>query len=151
MYTHSRQRRRVATTLTALALTALAGSAVALDRTPSPAGAKVYFIGLKNGETVHSPLLLRFGLSGMGIAPAGIVLDNTGHHHLFIDTPLPADASQPVPAVEGKVLHFGKGQTEATITLTPGKHTLQLELADAKHVAHDPAVVSDVITVNVVP
>jgi len=151
MYTHSRQRRRVAATLTALALTALAGSAVALDRTPSPAGAKVYFIGLKNGETVHSPLLLRFGLSGMGIAPAGIVLDNTGHHHLFIDTPLPADASQPVPAVEGKVLHFGKGQTEATITLTPGKHTLQLELADAKHVAHEPAVVSDVITVNVVP
>ena len=151
MYTHSRQRRRVAATLTALVLTALAGSAVALDRTPSPAGAKVYFIGLKNGETVHSPLLLRFGLSGMGIAPAGIVLDNTGHHHLFIDTPLPADASQPVPAVEGKVLHFGKGQTEATITLTPGKHTLQLELADAKHVAHDPAVVSDVITVNVVP
>ena len=151
MNTSLRSGRRLAAAVTALSLCVLAGTALALDRTPSPAGARVYFIGLKNGETVKSPLTLRFGLSGMGIAPAGIVFDNTGHHHLFIDTPLPADASQPVPAVEGKVLHFGKGQTEATITLSPGKHTLQLELADAKHVPHEPAVVSEVVTVNVVP
>ena len=87
----------------------------------------------------------------MGVAPAGVVMENTGHHHLFIDTPLPTDASQPIPAIEGKVMHFGKGQTEASITLTPGKHTLQLELGDATHVPHSPAVVSEVITVKVVP
>ena len=142
--------RPLAPVLVALTL-AWVATAGALERTPAPAGAHVYFIGLKDGDTVKSPLTLRFGLTGMGIAPAGIVLDNTGHHHLFIDTPLPADPSQPVPAVEGKVLHFGKGQTETTITLTPGKHTLQLELADAKHVAHEPAVASEVITVNVAP
>ena len=84
-----------------------------------------------NSATANQNTLIIGQITSAGIAPAGIVLDNTGHHHLFIDTPLPADASQPVPAVEGKVLHFGKGQTEATITLTPGKHTLQLELADA--------------------
>ena len=144
-------RRHLLPALSALALFAIAGSATALDRTPAPAGAHVYFIDLKNGATVKSPLTLHFGLTGMGIAPAGIVFDNTGHHHLFIDTPLPADGSQPVPAVDGKVIHFGKGQTETTITLTPGKHTLQLELADATHVPHSPAVASGVVTVNVAP
>lgn len=129
----------------------LVSPARAVDRTPAPATARVYFVGLKDGETVKSPLTLHFGLSGMGVAPAGIVVENTGHHHLFVDTPLPSDSSQPVPAVEGKVLHFGKGQTETTLTLAPGKHTLQLELADARHVPHEAPVVSEVITVIVAP
>jgi len=151
MKTIVRSRRRVLAVLSVFALTVGVAATAAIAGTPSPAGARVYFIGLKDGDTVKSPLTLRFGLSGMGIAPAGIVMDNTGHHHLFIDTPLPADGSQPVPAVDGKVIHFGKGQTETTITLTPGKHTLQLELADATHVPHSPAVASGVVTVNVAP
>ncbi len=136
---------------TFIALSAVSYGAIAADRTAAPATAKVYFIDLKDGATVKSPLTLHFGLTGMGVAPAGIVFENTGHHHLFIDTPLPPDASLPIPAVDGKIVHFGKGQTEATITLAPGKHTLQLQLADAKHTAHDPVVASDVITITVAP
>lgn len=150
MKTISRSRCRILALLSSIALTTWVCTPV-LAATPSPAGARVYFIGLKDGDTVKSPVTLRFGLAGMGIAPAGIVMENTGHHHLFIDTPLPADSSQPVPAVEGKVVHFGKGQTETTVTLTPGKHTLQLELADATHVPHTPAVKSDVLTITVAP
>jgi hypothetical protein len=119
------------------------------DRTPSPAGAEVYFIGLKDGAHVRNPVTLHFGLKGMGIAPAGVKFDNTGHHHLYIDTDLPADLGQPVPAIENKVVHFGKGQTEVTLTLTPGKHTLQLVLADYQHIPHSPPVVSKRITIVV--
>lgn len=119
------------------------------DRTPSPAGAEVYFVGLKDGARVKNPVTLHFGLKGMGIAPAGIKFDNTGHHHLYIDTDLPSDLSQPVPAVENKVVHFGKGQTEVTLTLAPGRHTLQLMLADYMHIPHNPPVVSRKITITV--
>jgi hypothetical protein len=84
----------------------------------------------------------------MGVAPAGIKFDHTGHHHLLIDSELPADLSQPLPASE-KSVHFGKGQTETTLTLAPGKHTLQLVFADMLHVPHDPAVVSKKITITV--
>jgi len=134
---------------TALALIALAGTAWSADRTPSPPGAEVYFIGLADHAKVNSPLVLRFGLKGMGIAPAGVVMDNTGHHHLFVDTPLPADMSQPIPAVEGKVIHYGKGQTETELTLAPGEHTMQLLLGDAKHVPHEPPVASKKLTITV--
>jgi hypothetical protein len=86
----------------------------------------------------------------MGIAPAGIRFDNAGHHHLFIDTDIPTDLSQPLPAaVENKVMHFGKGQTEVTLTLPPGKHTLQLVLGDQLHIPHNPPVVSKKITITV--
>ena len=119
------------------------------DRTPSPAGAEVYFVGLKDGARVTNPLTIHFGLKGMGIAPAGIKFDSSGHHHLLIDTDLPADLSQPLPAVENKIVHFGKGQTEVTLTLPPGKHTLQLVLGDYLHVQHNPPVVSKKITINV--
>lgn len=132
----------------ALLLVALAGPAVAGD-TPSPAGAKVYFIGLDDGATVKSPLVVRFGLSGMGIAPAGVEKEGTGHHHLLIDTPLtPADLAAALPADE-KHVHFGKGQTETTLKLTPGRHTLQLVLADNNHIPHNPPVTSPVVTVVV--
>ena len=146
-----RSRCQTIAILAAMALSTIACGTTVVAATPSPAGAHVYFIGLKDGDAVKSPLTLHFGLSGMGVAPAGVVMENTGHHHLFIDTPLPADSSQPIPAIDGKVMHFGKGQTETTITLTPGKHTLQLELGDAPHVPHSPAVASEVITVKVVP
>src|SRR5258705_11475778 len=120
------------------------------DRTPSPAGAELYFIGLKDGAKVRNPLTLHFGLKGMGVAPAGIKFDNTGHHHLLVDTDLPAGLGQPLPAVDNKIIHFGKGQTETTLTLAPGKHTLQLVLGDATHIPHNPPVVSKKITIDVV-
>jgi hypothetical protein len=119
------------------------------ERTPSTPGAEVYFVGLKDNARVKSPVTLHFGLRGMGIAPAGIKFDNTGHHHLLIDTDLPADLGQPLPAIENKIMHFGKGQTEVALTLAPGKHTLQLVLGDYLHIPHNPPVVSKKITINV--
>jgi hypothetical protein len=129
-----------------LASTALVTAAVARD--PSPAGAEVYIVSPKDGAKVKSPVTVVFGLKGMGVAPAGIKFDNTGHHHLLIDSDVPADLSQPLAANE-KSVHFGKGQTETSLTLPPGKHTLQLVLGDSLHVPHDPAVVSKKITITV--
>jgi hypothetical protein len=127
----------------------LAASSVALaERTPSPAGAEVYIVSPKDGAKVKGPVTVIFGLKGMGIAPAGIKFDNTGHHHLLIDTDVPADLSAPLAADEHNV-HFGKGQTQTTLTLPPGKHTLQLVLADSLHTPHDPAVISKKITIVV--
>jgi Domain of unknown function (DUF4399) len=127
----------------------VAGLTFASAETPSPAGAKVYFINLKNGQDVTSPFLVQFGLSGMGVAPAGTEKPNTGHHHLLIDSALSGDALKlPIPMDETH-RHFGNGQTEAMITLPPGKHTMQLVLGDWSHVPHAPPVMSDVITVTV--
>ena len=118
------------------------------ERTPSPAGAEVYIVSPKDGAKINGPVTVVFGLKGMGIAPAGVKFDNTGHHHLLIDADAPADLSQPLPANEHNV-HFGKGQTETTLTLAPGKHTLQLVLADYLHTPHVPAVISKKITIVV--
>jgi hypothetical protein len=129
-------------------LFAATSPAIAAERTPAPAGAEVYIVSPKDGAKVKGPVTVVFGLKGMGIAPAGIKFDNSGHHHLLIDSDLPADLSQPLAATE-KSVHFGKGQTETTLTLPPGKHTLQLVLGDMLHIPHDPAVVSKKITVVV--
>jgi hypothetical protein len=126
------------------------GTAVALDRTPSPAGAEVYIISPADGAKVASPVRVQFGLKGMGIAPAGIAFENSGHHHLLVDTDPPADLSQPLPTSE-HVIHFGKGQTETELKLAPGKHTLQLVLGDQLHVPHNPPVMSKKITIEVKP
>jgi hypothetical protein len=134
--------------LTALATVALTAVAVAqIKRTPSPKGAEAYIIAPKDGETVTSPVSVKFGLKGMGIAPAGIAFENAGHHHLIIDADLPP-AGAPIPA-DANHVHFGKGQTEAAVELKPGKHTLQLLLGDQLHVPHDPVVASKKITVTV--
>jgi len=119
----------------------------AVQRTPSPAGAKVFFILPADGATVHSPVAVEFGVEGMTIAPAGSDDPNSGHHHVLIDTKL-EDYDAPIPSDE-KHKHFGGGQTEAALDLTPGKHTLQLILGDKNHIPHDPPVESEVITVNV--
>lgn len=124
-------------------------TAAALARTPSPPGAEVYIIGPNNGARVTSPVRVQFGLKGMGIAPAGVKFDNTGHHHLVIDGDPPSDLGAPLPATE-KLLHFGKGQTETSLSLPPGKHTLQLVLGDQNHIPHDPPVISKKITITVV-
>ncbi len=118
-----------------------------LKPTPSPAGAEVYFISPKDGETVTSPVTVKFGLKGMGIAPAGVTMENTGHHHLIVDGDAPP-AGTPVPA-DPTHLHYGKGQTEAAVELKPGKHTLLLVLGDFVHAPHNPPVVSKKITVTV--
>ncbi len=122
--------------------------ASAQERMAAPAGASVYIVSPKDGATVSSPVTVVFGLKGMGIAPAGIKLDATGHHHLLVDTDLPADLNQPLPATE-KILHYGKGQTEASVTLPPGKHTLQLVLGDHLHIPLNPVMASQKVTVTV--
>ncbi|WP_439405801.1 DUF4399 domain-containing protein [Bradyrhizobium sp. DASA03076] len=115
--------------------------------TPSPPGAAVYFIGLKDGDTLPSKTTLHFGLHGMGVAPAGSDRANSGHHHLIVDSPTPAlDAEIPN---DFQHLHFGAGQTEAEISLPPGEHTLQLVFADKNHVPHSPPVISERIKVKV--
>jgi len=111
------------------------------------AGAKVYFISPKDGATVSSPVTVRFGLSGMGVAPAGIEMVGTGHHHLIVDAPLP-DVGKTIPT-DDKHLHFGGGQTETVLTLSPGQHTLQLLLGDYLHIPHTPPIVSEKITITV--
>ena len=136
------------TRLLLAALLLAATCAVAQERTPSPAGAEAYIISPKDGARVPGPVVVQFGLKGMGIAPAGVKFENTGHHHLLVDAAVPEDLSLPLPATQ-KILHFGKGQTETTLNLPPGTHTLQLVLGDMNHVPHDPAVISPKITITV--
>ena len=108
---------------------------------------KVYFINLKDGDVVESPIFIQFGLSGKGVAPAGVDKENTGHHHLLIDVGA-IDFSMPIPSSKNH-LHFGGGQTETLIELTPGEHELQLVLGDLYHVAHSPPVTSKKIKILV--
>ena len=107
----------------------------------------MYFVYPTNRGYVTPTPVVRFGLIGMGVAPAGFEKVNTGHHHLLVDTELPA-FDQPIPS-DFNHLHFGAGQTEAKITLPMGKHTLQLLLADENHVPHDPPIFSEQISVTV--
>jgi hypothetical protein len=116
-------------------------------RRSSPAGARVYIISPANGAYLPNTFTIQFGLAKMGVAPAGIDKPNTGHHHLLVDAPLPP-FDQPIPNDENH-LHFGAGQTETTLTLPTGKHTLQLLLGDLAHLPHQPPVYSDPIVVYV--
>lgn len=115
---------------------------------PSAPGATVYFVDLKDGQTVPPKFTVHFGLRGMGVAPAGSDKENSGHHHLLIDTELPA-LDQPIPN-DFNHLHFGAGQTEADVTLTPGDHTLQLLLGDKNHIPNSAPLMSERIHVHVV-
>lgn len=131
-----------------LVLATCAAAWAEVPRTPAPEGAKVYFIEPQDGATVEGTFTVRFGLKGMGVAPAGVDMPATGHHHLLVDAePLPA-MDMPLPASDA-VRHFGKGQTETEVTLAPGKHSLQLLLGDKNHVPLDPPVISERITVTV--
>ncbi|HSZ08924.1 MAG TPA: DUF4399 domain-containing protein [Steroidobacteraceae bacterium] len=135
--------------LLALGVCLVTATALAADRMAAPAGAEVYFIAPQNGAKLHSPVTVKFGLKGMGIAPAGIKFDNTGHHHLLVDTNLSeVNLDAPMPATD-KILHFGKGQTETSLTLPPGKHTLELVFADSLHQSFDPPLHSKKITITV--
>jgi len=134
----------------ALALASPASDAQELRRA-MPEGASVYIISPRNGAEVRNPVRVRMGLSEQGgIAPAGVAKQNTGHHHLFIDADPPEEMGRELPPTGRHVMHFGLGQTEAKITLPPGRHTLQLVLADENHVPHNPPLVSPKITIYVV-
>lgn len=131
-------------------LLCIAPLADAAGDTPAPETAKVYFINLQDGDTVSNPFKIQFGLSGMGVAPAGVPkLANTGHHHLLINTRLKGKAlGRPIPA-DDKHRHFGKGQTETVLELPAGTHTLQLVLADWKHTPHAKPVMSERVNITV--
>lgn len=132
----------------AILLSASALSWADVPRTPSPKEAEVYIISPQDGDTVDSTFTVQFGLKGMGVAPAGAVHPDTGHHHLLIDAePLPA-MNLPLPAND-HIIHFGGGQTQTQLTLKPGKHTLQLLMGDQYHIPHEPPVLSEKITVTV--
>lgn len=111
--------------------------------------AKAYFTSLKDGDTVSDPIKVTFGLSGMKVAPAGTYEPNTGHFHLLIDTQLSSEEMKLPIASDGQHMHFGKAQTETSLTLSPGKHTLQLVMGDGNHMLTKPPVMSDIITVTV--
>jgi hypothetical protein len=121
----------------------------AFARTPAPPNAQLYIGWPNNGEAVSSkkPIRVWFGLRNMGVAPKGVTFPNTGHHHLLIDTELPP-LDQEIPS-DRNHLHFGAGETETTIELPPGKHTLQLLMGDDKHIPHDPPIYSKKITITV--
>ena len=137
-----------AVALAAVLVLASAVGAWAADAGYWPKDASVYIITPRNGATVKNPITVRFGLKGVGVAPAGVNYPNTGHHHLLIDTDLPSNLDQPLPVTDN-IKHFGKGQTETTLSLPPGKHTLQLVVGDMNHVPHDPPLKSKKITINV--
>lgn len=124
-----------------------AASSEAIPRTPSPAGAKVWLIEPANGAVVKNPITIKFGVEGMKVVPAGTDEPDSGHHHLLIDTKL-EDDDAPIPA-DDKHKHYGKGQTEATIELPPGQHTLQDVFADKNHIPFEPSVQSEPITITV--
>ncbi len=140
----------IATALLTLTLCLNTASAEPTTRTPAPADAKLYFISPAHGETVTNPVKVRFGLQGMGVAPAGVDRDATGHHHLLINVDELPPLDKPLPADE-RHRHFGGGQTEVLLELPPGRHTLRLILGDENHIPHDPPVISEPITIEVVP
>lgn len=131
----------------ALSLSALAAGGATAQQTASPAGAEVHFIEPADGAVLTGEFRVRFGLKGMGIAPAGVEAEKTGHHHLLVDVD-EIDFENSLPADEN-FRHFGGGQTETAIELPAGKHTLQLLLGDHNHVPHIPPVMSEKITVTV--
>lgn len=143
-------RSFLAAMVSLLGLAAMASTGVATAEglsTPSPENAEVYFIAPTDGAVVGETFVVRFGLRGMGVAPAGAEIADTGHHHLLIDNP-EVDMSLPLPTTD-QVRHFGKGQTETEITLEPGEYTLTLLLGNHLHVPHTPPVMSQPVHITV--
>ncbi|PCH95089.1 MAG: rod shape-determining protein RodA [Gammaproteobacteria bacterium] len=140
---------KILTLAFALACTSISSTAFSHEKSStSPTNAKVYFITPVDGQTISQNFTIKFGLSGMGVAPAGTNKKNTGHHHILIDTDVMPDMHAPLPATD-KIKHFGGGQTETQLTLSPGKHTLQLVLGNYQHIPHNKPVVSHKIMITV--
>src|SRR3972149_724397 len=146
------ERRSVMKTLSLIVVAALLlipnALYAATEWSKAPPEAKAYVISPVDGETVQNPVTIRFGLKGMGVAPAGVVMENTGHHHLLLDVKALPSLDSPI-LKDGNHMHFGGGQTETMLTLQPGTHTLQILLGDHRHIPHDPPVVSERITITV--
>ena len=136
--------------IAALGLSILMGNAATAETAHGPEGAKVFFVEPKNGAEISGPVKVVMGAQGIDIAPAGTDKPNTGHHHILIDTDVPTGegALAPLPA-DDNIKHFGKGQTETTLTLAPGEHTLQLVVGDGNHIPYNPALASEKITITV--
>ncbi|MCG5243783.1 DUF4399 domain-containing protein [Azospirillum doebereinerae] len=127
---------------------AMAAFPAAAEREAAPEGARAYIMWPKDGAVIDGgKFWVRMGLQNMGVAPAGIRRERTGHHHLLIDTDL-TNPDEPIPS-DKQHLHFGGGQTEARLELPPGRHTLLMVLGDADHVPHNPPVTSPKITITV--
>ena len=110
---------------------------------------RLYFIEPNNFDVITGRTFkVQFGLEGFGVAPAGYNIENTGHHHLLINTFLPEDLTKPIPADEFHI-HFGLGQTETYITLEPGEHTLRLVLGNYVHIPHEKPIISEEIQILV--
>ncbi|MEO9524931.1 MULTISPECIES: DUF4399 domain-containing protein [Pseudomonadota] len=139
---------RIAATLLSAVMLAPVSALAESMVSEAPANAEVYFVQPGDGDTVQSPVTVVFGLRNMGVAPAGTDKEGTGHHHLLIDTDVPSDLSKPLPATD-QIKHFGGGQTETEIMLSPGEHTLQLLLGNYAHVPHRDPVMSEKITIIV--
>ncbi|MFP7675396.1 DUF4399 domain-containing protein [Marivita sp. S0852] len=137
----------------ALALSTI-GAAWASD-TPAPEDAALYIINLEDGATVQSPVQIKFGLQGMGVAPAGVEKEQTGHHHIYLNRPAFGEAENDAEIAANGIpsddnhIHFGGGQTEVSLDLEPGEYTVQLVLGDHFHIPHNPPVVSERITITV--
>jgi hypothetical protein len=123
-------------------------AAAVLARKPAPAGASAYIIAPADGAVVANPVRVVFGLKGIGVAPAGTDRADAGHHHLLVDAGLPANLDVPIPN-DPQHMHFGGGQTETSLTLPPGRHTLQLLLGDHLHIPFDPPIASAQVTIEV--
>lgn len=132
-------------TLTGITLALGTTAAMASE---APKDASAYFISPNDGETVTSPVTVRFGLNGMGVAPSGVDRKNTGHHHLLVDVDSMPPMDEPIPS-DDQHLHFGGGQTQTTLELEPGEHELTLLLGDETHTPHNPPVKSETITITV--
>ena len=139
----------------ALSATLLASTAAMSQGTPAPEDARVYFVNLEDGDTVASPVTVIFGLENMGVAPAGTEKENTGHHHLLLNRPPLGEGAEGADELEFGLpaddnhIHFGGGQTQVTLDLPEGQHTMQLVMGDLNHIPHATPVTSDVITITV--
>lgn len=142
--------KKIIAVCVALSILLVTGTSVADGHiSQSPEEAKVYIISPTDGQTVKGTFNVKFGLSGMGVAPAGTNAKNTGHHHILIDTDFSSvDVSKPLPSTK-KIKHFGGGQTETQLTLPKGKHTIQLLLGNFAHIPHVKPVVSKKITITI--
>ena len=127
---------------------ASAAQDAATARTKAPHGARVFIVSPKDGATVGQDVTVKFGVKAIAVKPAGDATPNSGHHHLLIDEKELPPLDAPIPN-DTTHKHYGKGQTEDTIHLQPGTHTLQLDFGDTAHRQFDPPLVSKKITVHV--
>ncbi len=120
------------------------------DVTPkkAPEGGRVFIVSPKDGDTVGRNVHVVFGAEGLGVTATSRSGTSTGHHHLLIDQSELPRLEQPIPNDDFH-RHYGAGQTEDTIQLEPGTHTLRLDFADGRHVQFDPPIVSETITIHV--